>query len=149
MRVVLLSIATALVAATPAMANEASVEARTGINWLSGLGFSVASAGVAGGYDMEIGSGAFAGVEVSGDKLLVQNADVIYGGALRIGGKVSEAGKLYAIGGYETTFKHNADEWTLGGGYQHSFGKVYVKAEYRRHLDTKLNTVLTGIGVKF
>lgn len=149
MRSVLISLAAAAtLVATPALAGESRVEARTGINWGEGIGASFASAGVAVGHDVEIGSG-FAGVEVSADKLLVQDTNVGFGLALRLGTSVAEAGRIYAIGGYETTFEDNIDDWNVGAGYQHSFGKVYVKAEYRRHIDSDANSVLTGIGIKF
>lgn len=149
MRSVLFSLAAAAaVVATPALAGESRVEARTGINWVKGVPGSVSSAGVAAGHDMDLGS-AFAGVELSADKLLIKDAKVVFGGAVRVGTNVTEAGKVYAIGGYETTFENNSDDWSVGAGYQHSFGRVYLKAEYRRHIDTDVNTVLTGVGFKF
>ena len=73
MRKILLTTAAALgaslVMAAPAQANEARVEARGGVIW--GVGDSEAIAGVAVGYDFDLGEAAFAGVEASGDKVLI------------------------------------------------------------------------------
>ncbi|NLR71864.1 hypothetical protein HGI47_13385 [Novosphingobium sp. ERN07] len=153
MRLVLISLAASLVAATPALANEARVEARGGIVWNSTDSEEIA--GVAAGYDFDLGETAFAGGEVSADKLLTDGTKVTFGFAARAGAKIGEAGKLYGIGGYNT---ENCDgcegAWSLGAGYQHSFGKFYAKAEYRHFfpdnaLFTDTDAAIIGLGVKF
>lgn len=152
MRLVVLSAAAALVAATPAVANEIRVEARGGVAWNNSN--TEATAGIAAGYDYDLGEKAFVGMEVSGDKLLVDGAKVEFGFTGRAGAKLG-AGKLYVDGGYATTFDGNlADAWVLGAGYEHSFGeKLYGKLAYRHsfYQDNVVDSdaVLAGVGVKF
>ena len=67
MKKIILPILATLAFATPAMANEARVEARGGVIWSNGD--SEDTWGVAAGYDFDLGTTAFAGVEVSGDKI--------------------------------------------------------------------------------
>ena len=55
MRIVLLSLAASLVAATPALANEVRVETRAGVYWTDGA--TKGTAGVAAGYDFDLGAG--------------------------------------------------------------------------------------------
>jgi outer membrane immunogenic protein len=154
MRTVLLSLAAvAAIASTPALANEARVEARGGVIW--GGGGSDAIAGVAAGYDFDLGSSAFAGAEVSADKVLSSGTKVAFGFTGRVGAKVSEGGKLYANGGYTTEFvTAGKGNWHLGAGYQHSFGKVYGKVEYRHYftqlaLAPDFDSVGLGLGINF
>lgn len=134
--------------AAPAMANEARVEARGGVVWVSGA--EEALAGVAAGYDFDLGdSKFFAGVEASADKALVGGADVVFGVGGRIGAKVSEDGRLYATAGYSF---NEGDAVHVGAGYQHNLTEsVYGKVEYRRYLDNgpDLNAAVIGVGVKF
>jgi hypothetical protein len=153
MRLVLLSAAAALVAATPALANEARVEARGGV--VFGSGDSEAIAGVAAGYDYDLGSSAFAGMEVTADKVLTDGTKVTFGFNGRLGAKLGEQGKLYAVGGYNTESCDTCDgTWTAGAGYEHSFGqKLYGKVEYR-HFFVKngfddFDGVVAGVGMKF
>lgn len=153
MRFVVLSLAATLAAATPAVANEARVEARGGVIW--GSGESEAVAGVAAGYDFDLGSNAFAGAEVSADKILTDGTRFSLGLGARLGAKVTEAGKLYAVGSYQTKPARFAEEsWTLGAGYQQGFGgNLYGKVEYRHffvgNAVPDYNTVVAGLGVKF
>jgi hypothetical protein len=65
MRKVLFALLASLAMASPALANESRVEARGGVIWNGGD--SEAIAGVAAGYDFDLGSKAFAGAEVSAD----------------------------------------------------------------------------------
>lgn len=152
MRLAILSAAAALVAATPAFANEARVEARGGVVWADGD--SEAIAGIAAGYDFDLGEKTFVGMEVSGDKVLVDGAKVLFGFTGRGGAKLG-AGKLYVDGGYTTTFDGAlADAWHLGAGYEHSFGeKLYGKITYRHYFveDTNIDSdaVMVGVGAKF
>ncbi|MEP6867277.1 MAG: hypothetical protein ABJA20_02060, partial [Novosphingobium sp.] len=113
-----------------------------------------ATAGVAAGYDFDLGSSAFAGVEVSGDKILTSNTHVAAGFTGRLGAKLG-AGKLFAAGGYTTSFCSGCDgEYHAGAGYEHSFGnKLYGKVEYRhffeRGTSSNADAVSAGLGVKF
>lgn len=152
MRLVLLSLAASLVAATPALANEIRVEARGGVVFDSSN--SEAIAGVAAGYDYDLGDTAFAGAEVTADKILTSGTKVSFGFNGRLGAKVAESGKLYATGGYNTESCDFCDgTWTAGAGYQHSFGKFYGKAEYRHFFVdsgfSDYDAVAVGLGVKF
>lgn len=153
MRLVLISLAASLVAATPALANETRVEARVGEVWDSSDNEEIA--GVALGYDYDLGSTAFVGGEVSADKLLTSGTKVTFGFSGRLGAKVMEDGKLYAAGGYNTENCDNCEgAWSLGAGYQHSFGKFYGKVEYRHFFPdaagaTDFDGAVVGLGVKF
>lgn len=138
--------ATAIVA-VPAQANEARVEARGGIAWANGT--EEAIAGVAGGYDFDLGTGAFAGVEVSADKILVDGADVVFGATARAGAKVGDGGKVYVTGGYSF---NDGDAFHAGAGFQHKLGEsTYVKVEYRHFFDDPIdvNTAAVGFGLTF
>ncbi len=153
MRKVLLSLAASLAVASPALANEARIEGRGGVIW--DQGDEQATAGIAAGYDFDLGSRVFAGPEISADKILTDNTRVSFGFGGRAGVKTSEAGKLYAAGAYQTKPCSTCeDSWSLGGGYQHSFGtNLYGKVEYR-HFFAKNNvsdpdSVVAGVGLKF
>jgi outer membrane immunogenic protein len=154
MRTVLISLAAALVAASPAVANEARVEARGGVIW--GGGETEATAGAAVGYDVDLGTSGFLGAEVSGDKVLTSGTKVAFGFTGRAGAKVGAAGKLYANGGYTTEFADGAEgSWHVGGGYQQNLGdRLYGKVEYRHYLPKAAvaadsNTVGVGLGLRF
>lgn len=153
MRKVLLPLVASLAIATPALANEGRVEARGGVIWDQGQ--SEAIAGVAAGYDYDLGTSAFAGPEISADKILTDNQRVTFGIGGRAGIKAGEAGKLYAVGSYQTKFCASCEHsWTAGAGYQHSFGdKFYGKVEYRHYFVgdhiSDPDAVTAGLGVKF
>lgn len=153
MRTVVLSLLASLAVASPALANEARVEARGGIIWDQGQ--EEAIAGVAAGYDWDLGSTAFVGVEASADKILTDNTRVAFGFGGRIGAHLGEQGKLYVASSYQTKpCRFCEDSVSLGAGYQHNFGsKLYGKVEYR-HFFTGNNVsdpdaVVAGLGVKF
>lgn len=139
--------------AAPAMANEARLEARGGVIWDQDE--SEAIAGVAAGYDWDLGSHAFAGLEVSGDKILTDDTRISFGFGGRVGAKLGDAGKLYVVSTYETKPCHYcADSVAVGAGYQHSFGeKFYGKVEYRHFFAgdnvSDPDAVTAGLGVKF
>lgn len=145
--ILLASAATALVA-TPAMAEgtgEGRVEARGGIAWAGGFDDFVA--GVAAGYDFDLGENAFVGPEASYDTNF-DGLDAINLGA-RLGFKAGEKTKIYAAAGYDVG---DFDEFNAGIGIQQTFGeKVYGKVEYRRYFfnGTDLNAAVVGVGVKF
>ena len=148
MRKVLLALAASVAVASPALANEARVEARGGVIWDSGT--SEATAGVAAGYDYDLGSNAFFGAEVSADKVLVSGSDVYYGLTGRAGVKTGENGKLFVAGGY--TVGQGEDVPHLGAGYEHKLGtNLYFKGEYRHFFSdfTDTDAVSAGIGFKF
>lgn len=117
--------------ATPAAAQgEVRAEARGGIVWAEGD--SEATLGAALGYDFDLGETAFAGVEVSGDKILAEGADMVFGTTARLGVKTGDAGKLYGALGY--TFENDAfyDSVVLGAGYEHKLSdSIYVGGNYR------------------
>lgn len=154
MRIAILSLAAAASAAlaTPAFANEARVETRGGVVW--NRGDTEATAGVAAGYDFDLGSRAFAGVDVSADKLLTSGTRVSWGFGGRAGLKTG-SGKLYALSDYQTKNCATCSESVaVGGGYQQDFGqKLYGKLEYRHNIigDNQPDTdgVLAGVGMKF
>lgn len=145
-KIALLGAVAAVAVAAPAAANEARVEARGGIAWANGNEEAVA--GVAAGYDFDLGTGAFAGVEVSADKVLADGAKVVFGTTGRLGAKVGTAGKLYATAGYSF---NDGDAFHAGAGYEHKIGeRTYLKAEYRRFFDdVDVNTAVIGLGVNF
>jgi len=115
-------------AATPALANETRVEARTGVIW--------------GGGDTE----ATAGV-------LTSNTKTAVGFSGRLGAALPIA-KVYATGGYTTEFCNSCSgKWHAGLGTELPLGPMlYGKAEYRHYFadnNPSSNAVLAGIGVKF
>lgn len=155
MRLAILSAAAVLLATTPALANEARIEARGGVAWSNGE--SEALAGVAAGYDYDLGTSAFVGAEVSADKILDGAANRVgFGFAGRVGAKIGEKSKLYAIGGYTTKFCEFCDDtWNAGAGYELGFGqKLYGKVEYRHFFvdnssGDDVDAVVAGLGMKF
>ncbi|GGC15133.1 hypothetical protein GCM10011494_37460 [Novosphingobium endophyticum] len=155
MRIALVSLAAVAVAAsaTPALANEARVEARGGVIWNGSD--SDAVAGVAAGYDYDLGDKLFAGVEGSADKVLADNTRVSWGAGGRIGAKVMPGSKLYALAGWQSKLCSTCNSAVgVGGGWQQDFGqKLYGKVEYK-HLLIGDNTPdadvgLVGVGMKF
>jgi outer membrane immunogenic protein len=138
-------------AATPALANETRVEARTGVIW--GGGDTEATAGVAAGYDFDLGPAVFSGVEISADKMLTSNTKTAVGFSGRLGAALPIA-KVYATGGYTTEFCNSCSgKWHAGLGTELPLGPMlYGKAEYRHYFadnNPSSNAVLAGVGVKF
>ena len=139
------------VVATPALAadgGEARVEVRGG--YVTGSGLDDATLGVAGGYDFDLGSTAFAGAEIAGDKVLIDGAKVQFSAGGRAGAKLGANGKLYANAGY--TFGQIDDPY-IGAGYQHKLGQnLYAKAEYRHQFIGNFgdfDSVAVGLGLAF
>lgn len=151
-----ISIAAAVLAAviaTPALANEGRVEGRGGIVWADGD--SEATAGVAAGYDWTVGQGAFAGVEITGDKILTGGAKVSFGVNARGGAQLASGTKLYVSGGWNSEPCDLCDDAvSAGAGAQFPIGTaLYGKVEYR-HFFTGSNyydsdAVVAGIGIRF
>lgn len=135
--------------ATPALAadGEARVEVRGG--YVNGSGFDDATLGVAAGYDYNLGK-TFVGAEIAGDKVLIDGANVQFSAGGRAGLNISEAGKLYAAGGY--TFG-DIDDAYVGAGYQHKLGtNTYAKVEYRHQFISNFadfDTFAVGVGFAF
>lgn len=142
----------AMAAGTPSFANEARVEARGGV--VFGGGDEEGIAGVAAGYDFDLGDRFFIGPELSADKVLVDGTRVTFGIGGRAGVKVSERGKLYAIGTWQSKPCRGCDDyWTAGAGYQHAFGSsLYGKVEYRHFFADgggDADAILAGVGLRF
>ena len=98
MRKIAILAAVAALSTTPAFAaGEGRVEARGGIAFAGGS--SEAFAGVAAGYDFDLGDKAFIGIEGSADKVLVNGSKVLFGLGARVGAKAGDKGRLYAVGG--------------------------------------------------
>ncbi|MCJ2181370.1 porin family protein [Novosphingobium sp. 1949] len=157
MRIALVSLAAAAsvaaAVATPAMADEARIEARTGLAWDSHG--SKATAGVAAGYDYDLGSKFFVGVEGSADKLLTDDTRVTWGVGGRAGVKVTPTTKLYASSKWQSkTCRYCNSAVGVGGGIQQDLNnRYYVKAEYQHELigdnTPDADVGLVGVGVKF
>jgi outer membrane immunogenic protein len=145
-KLLVLGAAAAALVATPAMAaGEGRVEGRAGLAWAGG--FEDFVAGVAAGYDFDLGDKAFVGPEVAYDTNF-DGLDAVNLGA-RLGFKAGEKTKVYLGAGYDVG---DIDEFNMGVGVQHGFNdKVYGKVEYRRYFfnGTDLNAAVAGIGVKF
>lgn len=152
-KIALLAAVAAAAVAAPASANEARVEARGGIAWSAGD--EEAILGVAAGYDFDLGTGAFAGLEVSADKVLVDGSDVTFGFNARGGAKISGGTKLYAIGGYQTKpCDFCGDAWSLGAGVEMPISdNFYGKVEYRHFFSGDAyydsNAATFGLGMTF
>lgn len=138
------AVAAALVSA-PASANEGRVEGRASYGWC--CSDSDFFAGVAAGYDFDLGANTFFGPEVSYDTNF-DGGDLINLGG-RLGTKVGTKGRFYVGAAYELS---DIEELNAGVGYQHDFtNKMYGKVEYRRYFmsGSDLNAIGAGVGVKF
>ncbi len=153
MRYAILAAAASLAATTPALADEARVEARGGVYWTDG--YTQGTAGIAAGYDWDLGPGSFVGAEVSGDKILDSGTKVSFGASGRFGAKLETGTKLYGVGGYSTEPCDVCEgAWNAGVGAEVPLGgRTYVKAEYRHYFVgngfTDSNAAVAGIGIKF
>lgn len=145
-----------VVVASPALANEGRTELHGGIAFGKdsfGDSASEAIGGFALGYDLDLGS-AFVGAEISGDKLLAAGNNRVGLGVGARGGVPLGKGKLYGQGGYTTKFCDVCTgTWNLGTGYQHDFGKLIGKIDYRHYFvkdgGYDMNAVTVGFGLKF
>jgi outer membrane immunogenic protein len=142
----------ALTAASPALAGEGRIEARGG--YYKDVGPGAGVAGIAAGYDFDIGSQAFIGPEVSIDKVLRSGNEYLFGLTGRAGVKLGERGKLFVAGGV-TPKSVEESPYRLGGGYEHRLGgNLYIKAEYRHYFAERSvfdsgDSVTAGVGFKF
>lgn len=149
MRIALAALATSLVVATPALANEGHVDVHTGLGWTDGLP-SKAVIGGSAGYDVSVGP-AFVGVEESADKVLASGSEVRWGTSGRIGTHITPATKIYATAGYNYGVGPNATD--VGGGVEHSFGPMYGRVEYKHYFNEDgaidSNAATVGVGIHF
>lgn len=153
MRKFVLPLLASLAIATPAMANEARVEARGGVIWSNGE--SEDTWGAAAGYDFDLGDTAFAGVEVSGDKIGTSDTKVAWGFTGRLGMKAGDKTRLFAAGGYTTEPCDLCESsWHAGAGIEQGvMSNVYLKAEYRHHFVNNgvpdSDALVAGVGMRF
>lgn len=153
MRLMVLGLAAALAAATPALADETRIELHGGGSWVSQHPNFDIGAGI--GRDFTLAPATFVGVEASLDKILGSNAVTMLGLEGRAGLNVPVVGKLYAVSGYNTKpYSGTKGEWNLGLGVQKSIEPgAYIKLEYRHYFanDTMLarEGLLAGIGGTF
>jgi len=155
MRLVHLSLIAATMAAfpalaAPALADGARVEVQGGADWASGQS-TRGVIGAAGGYDWSLPGGAFIGVEESVDKPLTSHTHVRWGSSGRIGMHVTPSDKLYATAGYNYGVGPHASD--AGAGWEHSFGPMYGKVEYKHYFTEggfpDSNGAVVGVGVHF
>lgn len=141
----------ALAIAAPAAANDFRVEARGGLSFGENQD-AEAVAGVAAGYDFDLGEKAFIGAEASLDKILVDNSGVVLGGTARLGMKEGNS-KFFIAGGYtDLTCDLCGDGFHAGAGVEAPLsGNVYGKLEYRHFFfeGTDSNVAAAGVGVRF
>jgi outer membrane immunogenic protein len=163
MRKIALLAALAAFSSSPAYASgEARVELQLGYDEIGGE--SGVTYGTVLGYDMDIGSTAFVGVEVGLAETSIKSLDATAGrdlsAGVRFGVEVSDHGKLYGLLGYSNQRfsapgfeSENIDGLRVGAGYQHDIGKnLYGKVEYRYtnyELGLERHTVVAGLGARF
>ena len=155
MKKLILALAATAAFASPAMANEARIEARGGVIWFGAGGGSEDVYGLAAGYDFDLGSSAFAGVEASGDIVGATGSKVAFGLTGRLGAKVGGNTKLYVDGGYTSEPCNGCvDAVHAGVGAEVGFGSnMYGKLGYRHFFTSNgapdSDTVAVGVGVRF
>lgn len=155
MRKVLIALAATAAAAavaSPAMANEGRIEARGGVVWDSGVSEDIW--GVAAGYDWDLGDKAFAGLEVSGDKVGASGTGLTLGFTGRLGVKAGEKTKILVDGGYSVITCSGCDDAVHAGVAleQGISDKVYLKVGYRHFFYDSFSdadAVAAGVGIKF
>ncbi len=155
MRKVLIALAASAAAlASPAFAaGEGRIEARGGIVWDGGSTEDVY--GVAAGYDFDLGEQAFAGIEVSGDKIADTGTKVAFGATGRLGAKVGEKTKIFVDGGYTSEPCTGCEDAIhAGAGAEVGFGgNLYGKVGYRHFFVANgfsdYDSVVVGLGMRF
>ncbi|MFO6448654.1 outer membrane protein [Erythrobacter sp. NE805] len=139
--------AAAAVVATPAHADETRIEARGGIVWCCGV--EDETIGLVVGHDFDVGEKIFFGVEGVVDSNFDLD-DPVLGVNARLGTKLGEKTKLFALAGYAHATGVDIDDAIVGAGVQHNLGeKALVSLQYQRALDSELNRVLVGVGFRF
>ncbi|MES2700243.1 MAG: hypothetical protein V4647_11600 [Pseudomonadota bacterium] len=141
------AVAACAFAATPALANEARVEARGGIAWVSGT--STESIGLAVGYDADLDDSFFAGIEAVADTDF-DFSDPVLGVNARLGANVGEGGKAFVTAGYAYDTWSEFDDAVIGAGYQHNIGtNALLSIQYQRYVDLDINRATVGLGFRF
>lgn len=153
MRKILISLAASMVFASPALANEARIEARGGVFFGGGVTQDVY--GVAAGYDFDLGETTFAGVEVSGDKIATTGTKIAFGATARLGIKAKTGTRLFVDGGYTSEICDTC-EYSIhaGAGFEQDISSnVYGKLGYRHFFVANgipdFDAVVVGVGVRF
>ena len=143
----------AALAPNPSLADDGRVEARGGV--VFGSGDSEGVAGIAAGYDFDLGGSAFLGGEVSGDKILQDNTRIVLGLTGRAGIKAGENTRLFATGGYSTKpcrFCENSLHAGAGAEFALS-SSIYGKVEYRHFFvdngGSDFDSAVVGVGFRF
>lgn len=133
--------------ATPAKADETRVEVRSGIVWCCGV--SDETIGLAVGHDFDLGGDMFAGIEAVADTDF-DFVDPTIGVNARLGTKLGEDTKVFVLGGYAYETGFDFDDALIGAGVQHNVGeKALLSLQYQRYLDTDVNRVAVGFGLRF
>ncbi|RYY47092.1 MAG: porin family protein [Sphingomonadales bacterium] len=164
--------ALALVAATPAFAQDEAAATFTGprfegvVGWdhvgAEGEGESGVVYGGAVGYDVQLNN-IVLGAEAELTDSSVEEAGVSAGRDIFVGGRIGFAAGntlFYGKGGY-TNARINIvgfggedfDGYRVGAGVEHNFGRFYGKVEYRysryEELDLNRDAVVAGVGIRF
>ena len=153
MNKLILGVLASLAVATPALADEARVEARGGIVWTSGATQDVY--GAAAGYDWDLGPSTFGGLEVSADKIGASGLGLNIGATGRFGIKAGPKTKIFVDGGYTVNTCVGCDDsFHAGGGVEVGLApKVYGKLGYRHYFRSSgaqdYNAAVVGIGLRF
>lgn len=140
---------------------EGYVELRNGLAVSPDL--TTESIGLAAGYDVDLGSSAFVGSEITAETNAGFDTPV-YGLNLRVGAKTSADGKLFATAGvarysdygyfrtpnYTVFYSGWYTDVAAGVGYQHKIGgSARVSIQYQHYFDTQFNRGTVGIGFGF
>ena len=147
--------------------------------------------GAAAGYDFAVGSKAVAGIQIGGYGTTTKVCEEVFGNdqaclkagrdfeiLARLGLKASPTTLFYGLAGYANgrisltyadfdnatnndSVSDNGGGFRLGAGVEHTFGKMFAKAEYRYTSYDKTDTgfdvsagfnrhqVLAGVGIRF
>lgn len=153
MRAITLPLATALaIASSPAIANEAYVEATSGVNWNDEA--TNAIAGIAVGYDIDLDERIFVGVEGTAEKLLTHDTRIAWGIGGRVGAEVMPESKIFVgLNWQSKDCGECGNAVGLGTGWEQNLSeKIYAKLEYKRLFvsdEADANVVIVGLGLMF
>lgn len=151
MRFILTTALASVIAATPALANEARVDVTGGAVW--NHSDTEATIGATAGYDFDLQpSGGFVGVEGTVQKVLAGGYDVEGNLGVRAGAHLTPTTKVYGLAGY--TLRQGIDTPNLGAGVQQNIAnKLYVKAEYKHNFVKyglpDYDSAVAGVGLRF
>ena len=149
--------------ATPALA-EGNVDVHGGISGTCVEGACDSAkfvVGVGAGYDFAVGNNVFLGPQANVDLIRIGDSTLgNYSLVARLGTKIGEKSKIYALGGYAGQELGGglgvASGWRLGAGYEHLLGKnIFLKIEYRYSQYSKYgftgsqNSGIVGVGTHF